>query len=113
MRTTITHTRTADAARWTFAPSTYSPSAFRIFRTIPHHGTNRSKRLDDGNGGFSENDARLIAAAPELLEALKCAAWYWQLWIDGNPTQVGSTERDDFAATLAVISKATGSEVDA
>lgn len=31
------------------------------------HGT---RRVDDGRGAFSEPDARLIAAAPELLEAL-------------------------------------------
>lgn len=53
-------------------------------------------------------DARLIAAAPEMLEALRaCEAWI----ADGGHAEDGSG-RDVYLAARAAIAKATGGEND-
>lgn len=63
------------------------------------------RRLDrDKDGTFSEEDARLIAAAPDLLEALQdllCAY--------GNVKPEYATEDDACRMARAAIAKATGS----
>lgn len=47
------------------AKESFLQDGFVILRVEP----NRTKRLDDSNGRFSEADAKLIAAAPTLLAA--------------------------------------------
>ena len=72
--------------------------------------------LSDGNtvgrdGGFDGcvymplADAHLIAAAPELLEALKIAEAYVHLWMTDN---TGKEELDDLERIEAAIAKAEG-----
>ena len=52
----------------------------------------------------NEANARLIAAAPELLEACKQLAEFWQ---NGTPVNAGSWPAND---VLAAIAKAEGKE---
>jgi hypothetical protein len=52
---------------------------------------------DSADGGFEEDKARLIAAAPDLLAALKTA----QLWLDVDG-------RFDMQGINAAIAKAEG-----
>lgn len=52
---------------------------------------------DSADGGFEEGKARLIAAAPDLLDALKMA----QLWLDVDG-------RFDMQGINAAIAKAEG-----
>jgi hypothetical protein len=64
---------------------------------------------DEADGIFSEEEAtanaRLIAAAPELLEALQIAKCYMEGDSDDEQEQL------DYAFILEAIAKATGEEV--
>jgi len=83
-----------------------TPGPWRVV-TNPHAPANFAVEAENGEYignvgvGFSESDARLIAAAPELLESLKSLMHglddYWQ---DQNP--------DAVAAARAAIAKAEG-----
>jgi hypothetical protein len=97
--TTTAHTPTP----WTFAPAAYAPGSFRLFRRISIGTTTRTRRLDDGNGGFSEADARLIAAATELLEVLRAVARRWDKYDEEDAPELGEQIRD-------AIHKATGDD---
>lgn len=86
---------------------THTPGPWTIFGTFNVRGANgrgvaTTGGINDGriaDGGFAENsaNARLIAAAPDLLEALKFARQ-----IIGHPDDAGTKLIDD------VIAKATG-----
>ena len=53
----------------------------------------------------AEANAYLLAAAPDLLEALKLAEDYMHLWMEHN---TGSTELNDLERIEAAIAKAEG-----
>lgn len=59
---------------------------------------------DDDNGGVGEDDLRLIAAAPDLLEAAENFRWRF-----GG----GHQDSQEYKALVAAIDKATGTEVPA
>lgn len=58
--------------------------------------------------GDSEADARLIAAAPELLEACKALHRMYGISIDGQPWEV--PDDDPINLARAAIAKAEGQE---
>lgn len=51
-------------------------------------------------GEQGEANARLIAAAPDLLEWLRTAVWHWEANL---PSDAGPTELDDLDAAKKVI----------
>ena len=69
---------------------------------------------DDGymcvSGICSEADARLIAAAPDLLEALQSLLPMLDEWHDEFPDHVGDKEGPAIDAARAAIAKATGEQ---
>ena len=68
-------------------------------------GSGRQYVEDEVNAECLAN-ACLIAAAPELLEALEMALYYYESFRDKSPT--GETETDDIAIIRAAIRKAKG-----
>jgi len=63
----------------------------------------RERRLDNRCGEFSEADARLIAAAPELLEAARVMLATFNVRGLSIPVEAGD-------ALVAAIAKATGGQ---
>lgn len=70
------------------------------------NGTKITGNYDYEEGGVcnSEADARLIAAAPDLYEALRRWMGYWH----GVELAMDSSELEMYEATVAAISKAEG-----
>lgn len=95
---------------WHFRPL-FGRDTFAIF--FPDGPMNR--RVDDKAGGFNEPDARLIAAAPDLLtaakEALSSMESIWRTaghdddWIYD---EMGSELAAGYFSLRAAIAKATG-----
>jgi len=56
----------------------------------------------------SADNARLIAASPDLLTALDMAVKYWRWMVEDNPEQAGDTERDELRWCEGILAKATG-----
>lgn len=74
--------------------------------SVNHHynwieSENADKVVIGGSQGFGDNDANLIAAAPELLEALKLIISYHD---DGNCV----LHKEDVSMAKAAIKKALG-----
>lgn len=65
-----------------------------------------SNERDTGDEEYA--NARLIAAAPELLTALDMAVKYWRWMVEDNPEQAGDTERDELRWCEGILAKATG-----
>jgi hypothetical protein len=64
---------------------------------------------DSGDGGFEEANARLIAAAPEMLEALKeCAEYLGPPEVTQYPNVQASVVNALIRNVRAAIAKATG-----
>lgn len=58
---------------------------------------------------IQEANARLIAAAPDLLEALqKCTEWMEQLRASGDAGNWQWSDGDEYMQAIAAIAKATG-----
>ena len=89
---TYSYSDSASARQWTVG----TPGGDRIADNIE-----RGKPTDE-----AEANARLIAAAPELLEACKSALRYYEMFRDSSP--MGDTELDDIAWIKAAILAATG-----
>ena len=88
----------------------HTPGPWIIGQNVSHEPTVRSADPDKDNGGFiicetfgtrKHRNARLIAACPEMLDALQAVADYW----DGGPYY----NKPDEVETLfrAAIAKAT------
>ena len=65
-------------------------------------------RLYDSAAGTGKANARLIAAAPDLLEALKTLVPMLDEWHKEHPDCVGDKEPHAIKAARAAIAKATG-----
>lgn len=72
----------------------------------PDHGSPGMASYD--NHGTDEADARLIAAAPELLAALEEARDGLRWYQDRNPGQTDSSDDEAMARIAAAIARATG-----
>lgn len=80
-------------------------SGWWAIRQISDDGLNHE--VGSSDGGFDEPDARLMAASPELLEALQGMVSAWNMVCDAN-----GWERDHISAqvdAVKAINKATGS----
>ena len=98
-------------------PWAWKIEGFDGYKLIAKDGT---KVADDGSadgeyGGWmndpNEPNARLIAAAPDLLEALKdCLDWMDSLRASGDAGN-WDWDNDQYTQGIAAIAKATGGEV--
>ncbi len=71
--------------------------------SIYKDGFGQIARLYDSSAGTGKANARLIAAAPDLLDALKSIAIAWK-----DEVLVHDDQREAMRAATAAIAKATG-----
>lgn len=76
--------------------------------SIYKDGFGQIARLYDSSVGTGKANARLIAAAPDLLEALKTLVPMLDEWHKEHPAHVGDKEPHAIKAASAAIAKATG-----
>lgn len=95
---------------WKWEPDEYSKGAGHIVDCNGAHVV-FAHRCDQPTGLAYEADARLIAAAPELLEALKQAqAWMFDALqaFEGHPSPSENRGKDIDAAMCALIRRIEG-----
>lgn len=84
---------------WTVSPVERYP---RTVRVIDEHKNSKTICIANGSPSFKEGEpeanAKLIAAAPQLLESVKQFVWNWEndIWTDA-----------DIEVAIAAIKKAT------
>ena len=82
--------------------SKHTPGPWMVDGTeIRGEAQHASQRICDMAPGFSDEDARLIAAAPDLLEALQALTKLYD-------TDEGCRALPEYLAARAAIAKATG-----
>jgi hypothetical protein len=82
--------------KWKAKPLTYT-----VGYVILHETDHGDRRVDDKKGEFSRADAHLIAAAPDLLEAL----YYFM-----NSVDDGDDPTEAYARAERAIAKTKGNE---
>jgi hypothetical protein len=95
---------------WAAKPASNADDTCRIMWTEYGQGWVRERRLDrDCAGGFSPENARLMAAAPEMFDALEKCRNKFSLYADLHRTKLSNPENDE-SERLSIQEKITRNE---